>query len=48
MKSAGHRANILSIVFQDMGVGYAAGGHYGEYWVVNFGAKKSQRNAVIT
>lgn len=37
----------LLIAIFIMGVGYAAGGHYGEYWVVNFGAKRSQRNAVI-
>jgi uncharacterized protein YkwD len=40
MGSTGHRANILSVLFRDAGVGYAAGGRYGEYWVVNFGSRR--------
>lgn len=33
MKSPGHRANILSTKFGKIGVGYAAGGKSGAYWV---------------
>lgn len=40
MESAGHRSIMMSMVFRDAGVGYAAGGRYGEYWVVNFGSRR--------
>lgn len=33
MKSPGHRANILSIKFGKIGIGYAPGGKSGAYWV---------------
>lgn len=42
MASPGHRANILSTTSWEVGVGYAAGGYYGSYWVLDFG----RRNAV--
>ncbi len=32
MNSAGHRANILSTKYTQIGVGYAQGGSYGYYW----------------
>jgi uncharacterized YkwD family protein/spore coat assembly protein SafA len=32
MASAGHRANILSPNYNEIGVGYAKGGSYGAYW----------------
>lgn len=39
MNSPGHRANILSTDFCDLGVGYAyvTGSAYGHYWTQNFG-----------
>lgn len=37
MASPGHRANILSCTFRDIGVGYATGGSYGTYWTQTFG-----------
>jgi uncharacterized protein YkwD len=41
MASAGHRANILSTNFHDLGVGFVAkpGSRYGYYWVQDFGAR---------
>jgi uncharacterized YkwD family protein len=33
MKSAGHRANILSTRYGKIGIGYAQGGKLGSYWV---------------
>ena len=41
MNSPGHRANILSPNFCDLGVGYAyvASSPYGHYWTQNFGRK---------
>lgn len=36
MKSPGHRANILSKNYTQIGVGYSAGGTYGTYWVQEF------------
>ncbi|WEG11693.1 SafA/ExsA family spore coat assembly protein [Pullulanibacillus sp. KACC 23026] len=32
MNSAGHRANILSTKYTNIGVGFAEGGSYGYYW----------------
>jgi uncharacterized YkwD family protein/spore coat assembly protein SafA len=32
MNSPGHRANILSTTYTQIGVGYAKGGSYGYYW----------------
>jgi uncharacterized protein YkwD len=42
MNSAGHRANILSSAFCDLGVGYAyaAESTYGAYWTQNFGRQQ--------
>jgi hypothetical protein len=38
MNSPGHRANILSTNFREIGVGYyAGGGDYYQYWVQDFG-----------
>ena len=37
MASPGHRANILTCSYRDIGVGYATGGSYGTYWTQTFG-----------
>jgi hypothetical protein len=41
MNSSGHRANILSASFCDIGVGYAFGAasSYGHYWTQDFGRR---------
>lgn len=36
MNSSGHKANILSKSFTELGVGYYNGGSYGTYWVQLF------------
>ncbi len=36
MNSDGHRKNILSRNFKEIGVGYAKGGSYGHYWTQMF------------
>jgi uncharacterized YkwD family protein len=36
MNSEGHRKNILSSQFTEIGVGYAKGGSYGHYWTQMF------------
>lgn len=36
MNSEGHRKNILSSSFTEIGVGYAKGGSYGHYWTQMF------------
>ena len=38
MNSPGHRANILSPEFNDIGVGVGLGGQWGRYWVQDFGS----------
>jgi len=43
MASDGHRKNILSTWFQDCGIGYAQGGSYGHYWVIDFGSQYKDR-----
>ena len=48
MKSPGHRANILSPQFREIGVGYAAGrGHLKTYWVQDFGSRADVYPLVI-
>jgi len=37
MQSPGHRANILDPRFVELGIGIRSGGHYGMYWVLEFG-----------
>jgi uncharacterized protein YkwD len=37
MESEGHRANILSKDFTEIGIGIRTGGDYGTYWVQEFG-----------
>lgn len=37
MDSEGHRANILSKDFTEIGIGIRTGGDYGTYWVQEFG-----------
>jgi uncharacterized protein YkwD len=41
MASSGHRANILSSSFRDLGVGVVSrsGSRYGVYWVQDFGSR---------
>jgi len=39
MASDGHRANILNPMFEEAGTGYAEGGYYGRYYVMDFGAR---------
>lgn len=36
MNSSGHRANILSSSYTQLGVGYVSGGSYGTYWTQMF------------
>ncbi|WP_419158327.1 SafA/ExsA family spore coat assembly protein [Rossellomorea sp. BNER] len=36
MNSEGHRKNIMSPTFTEIGVGYAKGGSYGHYWTQMF------------
>ncbi|MFB9993505.1 CAP domain-containing protein [Deinococcus oregonensis] len=39
LKSEGHCHNIMNASFTELGVGYAAGGSYGHYWVQDFGRR---------
>ncbi|WP_245616348.1 CAP domain-containing protein [Deinococcus radiopugnans] len=39
LQSEGHCRNIMNPSFRELGVGYAAGGSYGHYWVQDFGAR---------
>jgi len=39
MASPGHRANILSPTFSEIGVGVAHGGQFGTYWTEEFGSR---------
>ncbi|MBB5377537.1 uncharacterized protein YkwD [Deinococcus metalli] len=39
LQSAGHCANIMNPALKELGVGYAAGGSYGHYWVQDFGTR---------
>jgi uncharacterized protein YkwD len=39
MNSSGHRANILSTRYWELGVGYYPGGPYWHYWVQDFGRR---------
>ena len=39
MDSPGHRANILNANFDEAGVGYAVGGYYRHYYVMDYGAR---------
>src|SRR5579859_1055153 len=39
MASPGHRANILSPNFSEIGVGVAQGGQFGTYWTEEFGSR---------
>src|SRR5919109_1185606 len=41
MSSPGHRANILSPNFTEIGIGLAQGGKYGSYWTQDFGTRPS-------
>lgn len=38
INSSGHRANMLNPNVTHLGVGYASGGSFGDYWVQNFRA----------
>jgi uncharacterized protein YkwD len=39
MASPGHRANILSPNYAEIGVGVVSGGRYGTYWTQEFGSR---------
>ena len=39
MSSPGHRANMLSPNFTEMGIGLVSGGKYGAYWTQEFGRR---------
>jgi uncharacterized protein YkwD len=39
MASPGHRANILSPSYTEIGIGLSGGGQYGMYWTQEFGAR---------
>jgi uncharacterized protein YkwD len=39
MASPGHRANILSANYTEIGIGLSDGGAYGRYWTEEFGAR---------
>jgi uncharacterized protein YkwD len=39
MASPGHRANILSPKYREIGVGVVSGGRYGTYWTQEFGLR---------
>jgi uncharacterized protein YkwD len=39
MSSPGHRANVLSPNFTEMGIGLVNGGKYGVYWTQEFGRR---------
>jgi len=39
MASAGHRANMLSPNYSEIGIGVVSGGTYGMYWTQEFGAR---------
>jgi uncharacterized protein YkwD len=39
MQSPGHRANILSPNYREIGVGLAGGGKFGAYWTQEFGTR---------
>ncbi|MBX6390138.1 MAG: hypothetical protein IRZ08_14290 [Frankia sp.] len=41
MASPAHRANIVNCELTQIGVGYAAGGHYGTYWTQSFATPRS-------
>ncbi len=48
MASDGHRANILSANFRELGVGYYHGGSwFGDFWVQDFGTRSSVYPVVI-
>ena len=48
MGSGGHRDNILSTVYQEIGVGYyTGGGDYSHYWVQDFGVRQGVYPLVI-
>ena len=39
MASPGHRENILSPDYREIGIGVSAGGEYGVYWTQEFGGR---------
>jgi hypothetical protein len=48
MNSSGHKKNILSANNRELGVGYySGGGHYGRYWVQDFGKRSNVYPVVI-
>jgi len=48
LSSDGHRQNIESTLFTEIGVGYCApGGEYTHYWVQNFGQRTNEHPLII-
>lgn len=48
LNSPGHRANIESVNYQEIGIGYdAPGAAYGRYWVQNFGRRANAYPLII-
>jgi uncharacterized protein YkwD len=47
MASPGHRANILSPSYHEIGVGVVSGGRYGSYWTQEFGARPGHASADV-
>jgi uncharacterized protein YkwD len=48
MNSSGHRANILSTGYREIGVGYyQGGGYYGRYWAQDFGRRYSVYPVIV-
>jgi uncharacterized protein YkwD len=47
MGSGGHRDSILSTSYREIGVGYFQGGHWGDYWVQDFGRRSEVYPLVI-
>ena len=47
MNSSGHRANILSARYWEIGVGYCAGGSWDHYWVQNFGRRHDSYPLIV-
>lgn len=44
MCSSGHRSNIMTAEFFELGTGMASGGSFGFYWTQNFGSRTQQRD----
>ena len=45
MASEGHRANILSPNYREIGIGMVTGGSFGTYWTQEFGSRPDDQGA---